>query len=89
MSEMSQDNGIKEVKITLNEKPTEKLEDVMKDLEEKVNPKSVAEGMTQLAKAVQTNDASILLAPMAQGAKEFEERVGRKMTYGEMRAMWG
>lgn len=67
----------------------EKLEDVMKDLEEKVNPKSVADGISQLATAIQTNDSSILLAPMAQGAKEFEERVGRKMTYAEMRAMWG
>lgn len=89
MSEMSQDNGIKEVKITLNETPKEKLEDVMKDLEQKINPKSVTEGMSQLATAIQTNDPSILLAPMQQGAKEFEARVGRPMTYCEMRAMWG
>lgn len=83
------DNPPKRIYLVSNEKPKEKLEDVMKDLEQKVNPKSAVEGLTQLATAVQTNDPSILLAPMAQGAKEFEERVGRKMTYGEMRAMWG
>jgi hypothetical protein len=72
-----------------NEKPKEKLEDVMRDLEEKVNPKSVAEGVTKIVTAVQTNDPSILLNPIQAGAKEFEARVGRPMTYGEMRAMWG
>jgi hypothetical protein len=72
-----------------NEKPKEKLEDVMRDLEEKVNPKSVVEGVTKIVTAVQTNDPSILLNPMQAGAKEFEERVGRPMTYSEMRAMWG
>jgi len=76
----------KEIKITSKE---EKLEDVMKDLEQKVNPKSVAEGMSQLATAIQTNDPSNLLAPMQKGAKEFEAKVGRPMTYAEMRAMWG
>jgi hypothetical protein len=72
-----------------NEKPKEKLEDVMRDLEEKVNPKSVAEGLTKLVTAVKTNDPSILLNPMQAGAKEFEARVGRPMTYSEMRMMWG
>jgi len=67
----------------------ENVEDVMKDLEQKVNPKSVAEGMSQLATAIQTNELSILLSPIQEGAKEFEARVGRQMTYGEMRAMWG
>jgi hypothetical protein len=72
-----------------NEKPKENLEDVMRDLENKVNPKSLNEGVIKLVTAVQTNDPSILLNPMQLGAKEFEERVGRPMTYGEMRAMWG
>jgi len=67
----------------------EKLEDVMKDLEYKVNPKSVEESISKLSTAIKTNDPSILLSPMQAGAKEFEERVGRPMTYGEMRAMWG
>ena len=67
----------------------ESVEDVMKDLEYKVNPKSVKEGMDTLKKAIATNDVSSLLSPMQEGAKEFEARVGRPMTYGEMRAMWG
>lgn len=70
-------------------KSTERLEDVMKDLEQKVNPKSDEEGLIQLNKAIETNDASVLLAPIQAGAKEFEQRVGRPMTYSEMRAMWG
>lgn len=71
---------------------------VMKELETKVN----AEGFnihqvamnqmfenpkktTEIAK--KTADA--LQNVMVDGAKEFEEKVGRKMTYAEMRAMWG
>jgi len=73
----------------LQEKSKENITDVMKDLEEKVNPKSVQDGLKQLDAAFKTNDPSILMAPMQAGAKEFEERVGRPMTYGEMRAMWG
>jgi hypothetical protein len=72
-----------------NEKSKEKLEDVMRDLEEKVNPKSAAEGLVKLAAAVQTNNSSLLLNPMQAASKEFEARVGRQMTYSEMRAMWG
>lgn len=82
-----QDSTIKEVKIVSNKK--ENLEDIMKDLEEKINPKSTIEGISKLAKAVETNDPSLLLNPIKKGAKEFEDRVGRPMTYSEMRAMWG
>ena len=67
----------------------ESLETVMRDLEQKVNPKSTEEGFKLLVNAVQHNDVSTLLDPMQAGAKEFEDRVGRPMTYGEMRAMWG
>lgn len=67
----------------------ERLEDVMKDLEYKVNPKSIEESVSKLKIAINTNDPSILLEPMQAGAKEFEARVGRPMTYGEMRSMWG
>ena len=82
------------VKITLvvkekKEKEKERIEDIMKDLEEKVNPKSVKEGLQTLVTAIKTNDQSVILKPIQDGVKEFEERAGRKMTYGEMRAMWG
>jgi hypothetical protein len=33
--------------------------------------------------------ASNLVSIMSSGAKEFEEKTGRKMTYSEMRAMYG
>jgi hypothetical protein len=62
----------------------ENVSDVMKDLEEKANP--VSKG---LSAAVKSNDASSLLNPMMDGADEFERRIGRPMTYGEMRSMWG
>jgi hypothetical protein len=65
------------------------IETVMKDLEQKVNPKSLQEGISQLNTALKMNDPSILLGPMLEGAKEFEAKVGRHMTYSEMRSMWG
>jgi len=61
----------------------ETLEHVMKDLEQKVNPKNMAEGINLL------NNPVKIISSMQSGAKEFEERVGRPMTYSEMRAMWG
>ena len=67
----------------------ETLQDVMKDLEQKVNPKSAAEGINILTTINKTNDQSILLKPMQEGANEFKKRVGRNMTYSEMREMWG
>ena len=73
----------------LNEKPKERLKDVMKNLERKFEPKSVAEGLTKLVTAIQTNEPSILSNPIVEGAKEFEQRIGRPMTYSEMREMWG
>jgi hypothetical protein len=61
----------------------------MKDLEQKVNPKSVEESINMLATAISTKDNSIIFNPLQAGSKEFEERVGRPMTYSEMREMWG
>lgn len=62
---------------------------VMKDLSEKVNPNSCNEGLSKLNDAIQKGDPSILLEPMIKGAEEFEEKMGRPMTYQEMRGMWG
>jgi hypothetical protein len=67
----------------------EPLESVMKDLSEKVNQKSTEEGVKLLAKAIETNNVSVILEPMKAGADEFEKRTGRPPTYAEMRAMWG
>ena len=52
----------------------------IKDLEQKVNPKSVIEGINILTTIEKTNDQSILLKPMQDGANEFKKRVGRNMT---------
>ena len=81
-------NQTSENTINITEKK-ESVEDIMKDLEQKVNPKSIQEGIASLATAIKTKDASNLLAPMQQGAEEFKERTGRNMTYSEMRMMWG
>lgn len=73
----------------IREGEKESLASVMKDLEQKVNPKSVEESIKMLATAIATKDNSIILNPLQAGAKEFEKRVGRPMTYSEMREMWG
>jgi len=76
-------------KKTKIEETREKVEDVMRDLEYKVNPKSLEEGLNMLATSIKTNNPSIITSPMKAGATEFQERVGRPMTYSEMRMMWG
>ena len=72
-----------------NEDKKETLEEIMADLANKVNPKSATEGMAIVTEAIASKDPSTILGPMASGAKEFEERAGRRMTYSEMREMWG
>jgi hypothetical protein len=65
------------------------VEEVIKDLEQKVNPKSIQDGIALMGVALKNNNSTILVEPMKKGAEEFKERVGRNMTYSEMRAMWG
>ena len=57
-------------------------EAILKDLEYKGNPKSIKEGLNLI-------DTNKTMAPMIAGAKEFEKKVGRRMTYGEIRETWG
>ena len=70
-------------------KNKESIEEEMMDLEKKINPKSVHEGLQQLQTAIAQNNPESLIAPIEAGVKDFEERVGRPMTYAEMRGMWG
>jgi len=57
---------------------------VIKDLESQQLP------VIQKAMATPVNQAGdILMGFMSNGAKDFEKRTGRPMTYGEMRAAWG
>lgn len=69
----------------------ERVEDVMKDLEKKINPKSANEGLHNLLRdiVVGQNHESSILSSMKRGADEFKSRVGRDPTYAEMRGMWG
>jgi hypothetical protein len=59
---------------------------VMKELENKVNKKSVEicnEGKSAFDTMKQLSDL------MKCGTEEFELKLGRPMTYAEMRQMWG
>ena len=60
---------------------------------EELKKKLEAEGMANL-KALQKEKGIIppgedLVALMQKGADEFKEKMGRTMTYGEMREMYG
>lgn len=59
---------------------------VMKELEERVNKKSVDicnEGKSSFDTMKELSNL------MKSGSDEFESKVGRPMTYAEMRQMWG
>jgi hypothetical protein len=73
----------------MSDNKNETLSKVMKDLEKKVNPTSAEEGLSKIMLSMVNKDPSYLLVPMQNGAKEFEQKVGRPMTYSEMREMWG
>lgn len=76
-----------------------KINDIMKSIENKTTQK-VAELMSPVAtkdpiskiEFVQTQGSNFsdkLFSIMSQGATEFEQTTGRKMTYSEMRSMYG
>ena len=67
----------------------EKVKEIKKELEKKVNPKSIQDGISKLSTSVLNNDDSILFDPMKKGSEEFKLKTGRNMTYSEMREMWG
>jgi len=62
---------------------------VMNEISNKYNPKSVKEGANILNSALMTGDSSNIMDPIINGANEFEQRMGRPMTYSEMRSMFG
>ena len=71
----------------------EASESVIADLEKKGYEQAVKAApiiVDTNAKMETVQDAGqILMNFMQDGAKEFEERTGRKMSYAEMRAAWG
>ncbi len=68
---------------------SEPVNQVINDISNKYNPATPAEGLAIVAKAIQTNDPNLILNPIKNGAEEFEKRMGRPMTYSEMRSMFG
>jgi hypothetical protein len=69
----------------------EKPEDVICDLEQK-GYVEVAKALPNILsddKAVAATAGEQLIGFMTAGAKTFEEKTGRPMTYAEMREAWG
>ncbi len=54
-----------------------------------MNDKSpVLENNQKCLPSPKINNISLVVTPMNDGVKEFEEKFGRNMTYSEMRMMW-
>ena len=51
-----------------------------KELEKKVNPKSIGEGISKIVESISNNDDSSLLNPMKEASEEFKSKTGRNMT---------
>ena len=62
---------------------TSDLTQIMNNISNNVNPKTVNEGL----KLVTRPDE--LIARLQSGADQFKEQTGRNMTYSEMRQMFG
>ena len=76
----------------MNSNAKENVNEVMKDLEKKVNPVNknhVNKNHVNKDIKINANEVASLLQAIQSGSTEFEERVGRPMTYSEMRSMWG
>ena len=62
---------------------TSDLTQIMNNISNNVNPKTVNEGLKLVTKPDE------LIARLQSGADQFKEQTGRKMTYSEMRQMFG
>lgn len=68
------------------------VKEIIKDIEIKTEKKVINNIQTGDIKIPPTDDEStekILKNIMKDGANEFKEKMGREMTYGEMREMYG
>ena len=69
----------------------------MKDIELKTEKKiivgfqsgEITNPIIEKNKSKQQNNQDVLQSLLSDGAKEFKEKMGRNMTYGEMREMYG
>ena len=64
-------------------KSNNNLTQIMDNISNNVNPKTVAEGLALLSKP------DDLISRLQSGANQFQAQTGREMTYSEMRAMFG
>lgn len=88
-------------KIFLQEKKKEenefKKKQIMKEIEMKTEEKiisgfqsgEITNPISEKNELKQQNNQDILQSLLFDGAKEFKEKMGRDMTYGEMRSMYG
>lgn len=72
------------------EKKTENLVDLAYKTGNLVNPSDVINKKDAVKQPQKIEDSEQLLRNiMSSGATEFNQKIGRPMTYGEMREMWG
>jgi hypothetical protein len=72
------------------EKKTEKMVDLAYKTGRLVSPIDLITKKVDVKQTIEDNNSEQLLRNMmSSGANEFNEKVGRQMTYGEMREMWG
>ena len=88
-------------KIFLEEKKKEESEwkkkQIMRDIELKTEEKIISgiqsghitNPIIEKNESKQIHNQDILQSLLSDGAKEFKEKMGRNMTYGEMREMYG
>ena len=88
-------------KIFLQEKKKEenewKKKQIMKEVEMKTEEKiitgfksgEITNPITEIDSSKQNHNQDTLQSLLSDGAKEFKEKMGRNMTYGEMREMYG
>ena len=68
---------------TTSSTTTSDLTQIMNNISNTVNPKTVNEGLKLVTKPDE------LIARLQSGADQFKEQTGRNMTYSEMRQMFG
>jgi hypothetical protein len=77
---------IMEQKPQLKVASVERVDDVIRDLEQRQYP--VVKEALQSTNSI-NDTANKLMGFMTSGADEFKQRTGRTMTYAEMREAWG
>jgi hypothetical protein len=94
--EQLKEENVKEEKMNVTqvkreiEKKTEKMIDLAYKTGQLVNPFDLINKNNDVNQTQKNIDSEkILVGMLGSGAKEFNEKVGRHMTYGEMREMWG